>query len=126
MASSPLDEDGFHSIAWDDAPPRPLFSGSNDALPEEDDGEGFETISPVSPPPDSPSTLTANNDTPRAPRRDVFAGNSGVGTSTMRPEDWEGRWMSIEVFNPMKEHEGSKEMFVSYAVRTKVRSFPRR
>lgn len=28
--------------------------------------------------------------------------------------------MSIEVKDPMKEHEGSKDMFVSYAVRTKV------
>jgi sorting nexin-4 len=28
--------------------------------------------------------------------------------------------MSIEVRDPVKEHEGSKDMFVSYAVRTKV------
>jgi hypothetical protein len=28
--------------------------------------------------------------------------------------------MSIKVTDPMKEHEGSKDMFVSYAVQTKV------
>ena len=29
--------------------------------------------------------------------------------------------MSISVTDPIKEHEGSKDMFVSYAVRTRVR-----
>lgn len=61
MASSPLDEDGFHSIAWDDAPPRshasanananPLsgIGGLHDVSGDLDDTDGFEAISPTSP-----------------------------------------------------------------------------
>jgi sorting nexin-4 len=36
------------------------------------------------------------------------------------PSEWGGKWMAIDVRDPVKEHEGSKDMFVSYAVRTRV------
>jgi hypothetical protein len=45
-------------------------------------------------------------------------GASREGEHTM--PNWGGKWMAIEVREPTKEHEGSKEMYVSYAVRTRV------
>ncbi len=106
-----MEEDGFHSISWDDAPPRAGFADMSGV--GEDDDDGFDKISPSSP--------------------DEHFG--AASTSTVRPEEtvthrtafepgdyeWDGRWMSIEVKDPVKEHEGSKDMFVSYAVQTRVR-----
>ncbi|EIW66564.1 hypothetical protein TREMEDRAFT_34892 [Tremella mesenterica DSM 1558] len=106
------DEDGFQSIAWDDAPPKLPHLDVSSPI---DDDHGFETISPVPQSPGSPSTSTANNDTPRAPRRTLPAKLEEVD-----PAEWGGRWMSVEVYSPMKEHDGTKDMFVSYAVRTKT------
>lgn len=112
-----MDEDGFHSITWDDAPPRTGFAdmssvGMDD---DDDDDDGFDKISPTSP-----------------PAHDAYAAASG-STATVRPHagleheqidpanySWEGRWMAIDVKEPVKEHEGSKDMYVSYAVQTKV------
>jgi len=111
MASLP-DEDGFHSIAWDDAPSsRPGLTDVSSPLNEDDDN-GFETISP---PPETPPPVEsiASTSTARIPRM-------GSGDTDIDPKEWGGRWMNIEVKDPVKEHEGSKDMFVSYAVRTKV------
>ena len=108
MSSQPLDEDGFHSIAWDDAPPRPILTDVSSPL--DDDNEGFETISAASP--TSSSTPHASTSVPT--RRDPATGTE------VDPAEWEGRWMSIEVRDPVKEHEGSKDMYISYAVRTQV------
>ncbi|KAK8861583.1 sorting nexin-4 [Kwoniella newhampshirensis] len=106
MPGQPLDEDGFHSIAWDDAPAHPVTSPFS-----EDDQEGFETISPTSPPRGESvaSTSTAPATTPRKERQGSVEADHAA---------WGGRWMSVEVREPVKEHEGSKDMFVSYAVKT--------
>jgi hypothetical protein len=106
MSSQPMDEDGFHSIAWDDAPSKT----TSNASPEDDDDNGFETIS-NSPPTPPPVESVASASTSTAHRK---------GSMDVDPKEWAGRWMSIEVRDPVKEHEGSKDMYVSYAVRTKV------
>lgn len=124
MSGNAIDEDGFHSIAWDDAPTQPqhraaftdISAGSDDGL-----GDGFETI--VSPQSPGASTSTTNvhiGDEDGATIRDRPSRDQlGLGGGA-DPGDWSGRWMSIEVRDPVKEHEGSKDMFVSYAVKTKV------
>ncbi|ORY24374.1 hypothetical protein BCR39DRAFT_472405 [Naematelia encephala] len=119
--SSPLETDGFHSIeiGWDTQHEPPPRSGFTDvSSPLEEDGDGFETISAASPPPPESvaSTSTAHDD-PRArtPRKDL-----GQMGQNVDPNEWGGKWMSIEVRDPVKEHEGSKDMFVSYAVRTQT------
>jgi len=112
MSSQPIDEDGFHSIAWDDAPPRSTQPDISSPLDEGE--EEFETISPVSansPPADITGASAS------APRRQF---SSSVDND---PIEWDGRWMVIQVKDPVKEHEGSKDQFVSYAVRTHVRKF---
>jgi sorting nexin-4 len=113
MSSQPIDEDGFHSIAWDDAPPtRPALTDVSSPLYEDEDN-GFETIS-HSPPTPPPVESIASTSTATVPRM-----RSGDGPD-VDPKEWGGRWMSIEVKDPVKEQEGSKDMYVSYAVRTKV------
>jgi sorting nexin-4 len=115
MSSQPLDEDGFHSIAWDDAPPRSNAPAVTSPL--DDDSEGFETISPVSamtpPPADINAASGSSSSRPVQPR------TTTAGTD-IDPADWNGRWMGIQVKDPVKEHEGSKDQYVSYAVRTQV------
>lgn len=112
-----MEEDGFHSISWDDAPLRTTTSGFADMSGvggDDDDDDGFDKISPASP---------------------TEQGFGAASSSTVRPEsetgrrlafepgdyEWDGRWMTIDVKDPVKEHEGSKDMFVSYAVQTRVR-----
>lgn len=136
MSSQPLDEDGFHSIAWDDAPRNTSTAyqgmtgnssggtGGFDISSESDNG--FETISPV-------STGTGAG----GPSGSGFSRSGGASTDTVRQRgmagiaaerehaeldgtEWGNRWMVVVVSDPVKEHEGSKDMFVSYAVRTKV------
>ncbi|WWC60311.1 sorting nexin-4 [Kwoniella dejecticola CBS 10117] len=117
MSSNPIDEDGFHSIAWDDAPPRTAISPHSPF--DEDVGEGFETISSTSATHDevnaSASTSTA---TPSA--AGLGARREGQQSVEADAAEWNGRWMSIEVREPLKEHEGSKDMYVSYAVKTQT------
>lgn len=105
-----MEEDGFHSISWDDAPPRSGFADMSGVGEEEDDG--FDKISPQTPPDDHFGAASTSTVRPEETRRTAF-----------EPGDyeWDGRWMSIEVKDPVKEHEGSKDMFVSYAVQTRVR-----
>ena len=124
MTSNPIDEDGFHSIAWDDAPtrsqPRGILtdvSASEDG--DGDDGEGgFETISPGSPVASTSGSTARDTDTLH--ERQYRDRDTEDVADRQQNVDWGGRWMSIEVRDPVKEHEGSKDMFVSYAVRTKV------
>jgi sorting nexin-4 len=128
MSSQPLDEDGFHSIAWDDAPSVPAKgNGSTSHQPSSgfsvssESDNGFETISAASP--GSPSrsgfasTGTANQHARHKSEIEAMREHAEVDGS-----EWGGRWMVIEVKDPVKEHEGSKDMFVSYAVRTRVRA----
>lgn len=113
MSAQPLDEDGFHSIAWDDAPPR-----SNPATvtsPLDDDNEGFETISPVSPPPADVNAAASGSSSSRPSHA-----RTTTAATDLDPAEWNGRWMGIQVKDPVKEHEGSKDQYVSYAVRTQV------
>lgn len=112
MSSQPLDEDGFHSIAWDDAPPRSHFKDVSATSPLTEDGDGFENISSASPPPPESIASTSTAHDVRGTRREA--------AGEVDSKDWGGRWMSVEVKDPVKEHEGSKDMFVSYEVRTKV------
>jgi sorting nexin-4 len=122
MTSHPIDEDGFHSIAWDDAPARPQsrqiltdVSASEDG----DDGEGgFETISPGSPVASTSGSTARDTDTIH--ERQYRDRDTDDVADRQHNVDWGGRWMSVEVRDPVKEHEGSKDMFVSYAVRTRV------
>ncbi|WVQ93432.1 sorting nexin-4 [Kwoniella sp. CBS 9459] len=128
MSSQPLEEDGFHSIAWDDAPPRAVMSP---ASPFEEEGDGFENISQTSgmgihdddegAASASTSTVTATMGSPSTSR---FQKAGRQASSSVAPEvdpaEWNGKWMSIEVREPVKEHEGSKDMYVSYAVKTQT------
>jgi sorting nexin-4 len=121
MSSQPLDEDGFHSIAWDDAPAqstsRPILteiSGSGS-----DDGEGFETISPGSPVASASGSNARDHDQDTLNDRQ-YRDRGEHDVDKQQSVEYNGKWMSIEVRDPVKEHEGSKDMYVSYAVRTKV------
>lgn len=126
MSAPPLDEDGFHSIAWDDAParPSPLFGHSK--LPSEgSEPDGFEAVSP---PATGVESMASSSHTVHEDRATLPSMDKGKGKSVLRssqaaevdPSAWGGRWMRIEVRDPVKEHEGSKDMYVSYAVRTTV------
>ncbi|ODN76660.1 sorting nexin-4 [Cryptococcus amylolentus CBS 6039] len=120
----PLDEDGFHSIAWDDQPSQQsILSHSSSPF-----DEGFESI-----PSHNPHITSASSegwshasqddagdfegdgdDTITLPRKERAAeGGEGVDANK-----WNGRWMKVDVREPFKEHEGSKDMYVSYAVHT--------
>lgn len=124
MSSQPIDEDGFHSIAWDDAPPR---SNSRPILTEisgSDDGEGFETISPGSPVASTSGSAAHDHDHDTLNERQ-YRDRGEHDVDKQQSVDFNGKWMSIEVRDPVKEHEGSKDMYVSYAVRTKVCAFHR-
>lgn len=131
MTSQPIDEDGFHSIAWDDAP-RPQsrailtdVSASEDG--DGDDGEGgFETISPGSPVASTSGSTAKDHETDTIHERQYRDRDTDDVADRQQNVDWGGRWMSIEVRDPVKEHEGSKDMFVSYAVRTRVSELPKR
>ncbi|WWC68626.1 sorting nexin-4 [Kwoniella pini CBS 10737] len=124
MSSNPIDEDGFHSIAWDDAPPRTGFSPSSPF--GEEDGEGFETISSTSAAHDE-SIAAASTSTATPSTAGLGARRERQELAEADLEEWNGRWMSIEVREPIKEHEGSKDMYVSYAVKTQTNlpTFPR-
>lgn len=96
-------DDGFTSITWDQAPPT-----SRHAPPEVFTGNER---------PPLPESVPSSVD--RADRRPgAMEGASREGEHTM--PSWGGKWMAIEVREPAKEHEGTKEMYVSYAVRTRV------
>jgi sorting nexin-4 len=98
MPSSPLDEDGFHSIAWEDSPPKP-FSPS-----PVHDSDGFEDVT---------AEVADDMTNPMA---------NAIRSTEGQLSEWNGKWMHVQVRDPIKEHEGSKDMYVSYAVRTTVRS----
>ncbi|KAK4683671.1 sorting nexin-4, partial [Tremellales sp. Uapishka_1] len=116
MSSLPIDEDGFHSIAWDDAPPRSGFTDISAPSVDEEDEDGFDTISAISPSPvDAVAPTSAAIDERNRLREARREGDAEVGAA-----EWGGRWMGIEVRDPTKEHEGSKDMFVSYAVKTRT------
>ncbi|WVQ79108.1 sorting nexin-4 [Cryptococcus sp. DSM 104549] len=139
MPSDNIDQDGFHSIAWDDAPTHPVSIPSPAASPSMfDDADGFETISPRSPHNLGGGSIASASDqgvgysagTIRP--GDIGAGSvggGGVGERKGRErggdgevdgKEWGGRWMSVLVREPVKEHEGSKDMFISYAVKTET------
>lgn len=144
MSSHPIDEDGFHSIAWDDAPPAQSFSPSSPLTPKANSAQlgrsggggggggpsdtasenGFETISP---PPESATYGSGFNT--RQGGQGPSSPESRNHPGTVRGErehaevdagEWGGRWMVVQVRDPVKEHEGSKDMYVSYAVKTMV------
>jgi sorting nexin-4 len=120
MSSQPIDEDGFHSIAWDDAPPRTNSRPILTEISGSDDGEGFETISPGSPVASASGSAARDQDTLTERQ---YRDRGEHDTDKQQSVDFNGKWMSIEVRDPVKEHEGSKDMYVSYAVRTKVCPF---
>lgn len=104
-AEEPVD-DGFTSITWDQAP-----TSSHHAPP------GVFTNNERPPLPESvPSSVDRAEQRPMA-----MEGASREGEHTM--PSWGGKWMAVEVREPTKEHEGTKEMYVSYAVRTRVSAF---
>lgn len=112
-----MEEDGFQSISWDDAPPRAGFADMSSV--GEQDEDGFQNISASSSPPGAgPAAAMATSSTSTV---------RGEAESSKQPRTvnqnaaWDGRWMSIEVKEPVKEHEGSKDMYVSYAVHTRVK-----
>lgn len=133
MSSQPIDEDGFHSIAWDDAPsllPKGGQSGTASStsgfdISSESDN-GFENISPVSPGAGEGSASGsgfapgASTDTIQQHKRYRSDIEANREHAEVDGTEWGGRWMAISVKDPVKEHEGSKDMFVSYAVRTQV------
>lgn len=109
MSSQPIDEDGFHSIAWDDVPARPTLDITS---PLDEENDGFETISPVSATTPEPQAKASSSGPSHA--------RKGSINTEIDPAEWKGKWMNIEVRDPVKEHEGSKDQYVSYAVRTQV------
>lgn len=95
-------DDGFTSITWDQPPnshhaPAGIFTNNER--------------------PPLPESVPSSVDRAEA-RPGAMEGASREGEHTM--PSWGGKWMAIEVREPTKEHEGSKEMYVSYAVRTRV------
>lgn len=99
-------DDGFTSITWDQPPT------SHHAPP------GVFTNNERPPLPESvPSSVDRADQRPMA-----MEGASREGEHTM--PSWGGKWMAVEVREPTKEHEGTKEMYVSYAVRTRVSLSP--
>ncbi|OWZ32774.1 sorting nexin-4 [Cryptococcus neoformans] len=117
-----MDQDGFHSIAWDDAPSSnpPLSGPSPSQSPFE---EGFESISPSSAQLpiseqyegyDNPKAGGAGEVAVALDRRERLGGHEVDGSI------WNGKWMDVQVREPAKEHEGSKDMYVSYAVKTET------
>lgn len=155
MTSSPTDADGFHSIAWDDAPPSSRFTpshpetsnasantglgmggggGGRGGFGDNESENGFETISTPSEAGEGAKQFSSSSNTLTG---DGFGPEQGQGLGHQRhlsagtvkgermhgqvdPAEWGGKWMAIDVRDPVKEHEGSKDMFVSYAVRTRV------
>nr|ODO02438.1 sorting nexin-4 [Cryptococcus depauperatus CBS 7855] len=115
--TQPLDDEGFHSIAWDDAPAnsQPAAERSPAHSPF---SEGFESISPSSVQPQSSLEHDdygiGTEDTITLERKERHAGKGVDG------KEWNGRWMCIEVREPAKEHEGNKDTYISYAVRTET------
>ena len=133
MSNQPIDtmeEDGFHSIAWDDAPQsRYQTQAASSPL---DDADGFEAISPVSgvtsPPPED---VEDEADRPKlqhskSARAPIDAPRTQP--AELDPAEWKGKWMSIQVTDPVREHEGSKDQYVSYAAKTQTNlpAFPRK
>lgn len=116
-----MEEDGFHSISWDDAPPRTAtgfadMSAVGAADDDDDDDDGFDKISATSPLNDeAPETSTSRPPQPQA---------RGAAAELDIDDLWGGRWMTVQVSDPVKEHEGSKDMYVSYAVKTRVSTAP--
>lgn len=113
-----MEEDGFHSISWDDAPPARATTGFADmsavGAADDDDDDGFDKISATSPlHEDAPEPSTS-----RPPQPQTLA--RGAAPELDIDDLWGGRWMSVTVSDPVKEHEGSKDMYVSYAVKTQV------
>ncbi|KAJ9114436.1 intercellular trafficking and secretion [Naganishia adeliensis] len=95
-------DDGFTSITWDQPPnshhaPAGIFTNNER--------------------PPLPESVPSSVDRAEA-RPGAMEGASREGEHTM--PSWGGKWMAIEVREPTKEHEGSKEMHVSYAVRTRT------
>lgn len=115
-----MDEDGFHSISWDDAPPRTGFADMSGV--GDDDDDGFDKISPTSPPALESSLPSGSAST--ATVRAASGTSPTITNIAIDPDnyEWEGRQMTVEVKDPVKEHEGSKDMYVSYAVQTRVSS----
>lgn len=112
-----MEEDGFHSISWDDAPPR-TSTGFADmsavGAADDDDDDGFDKISATSPlHEEAPESSTSTSRPPQPLSR-------GAAPELDIDDLWGGKWMSVQVSDPVKEHEGSKDMYVSYAVKTKV------
>lgn len=108
-----MEDDGFHSISWDDAPPR-TSTGFADmsavGAGDDEDDDGFDKISASSP-------LHEDHPEPSSSRPPQAR---GAAPELDIDDLWGGKWMSVEVTDPVKEHEGSKDMYVSYAVKTKV------
>jgi sorting nexin-4 len=100
MSSStdPLDEE-FTSVTWDNRPSR-----SADEHPH--------------------STLHGVTSSDPQQVREAEAKPYALEDATREGEGtmpkWAGRWMTIEISEPSKELEGTKEVHVSYAVRTRV------
>jgi sorting nexin-4 len=99
--SSPTDplDDGFTSISWDNKPSQAEHPHST-----------LHTLTSADP----PSVVEAET----RPEALKHAQREGEGTVP----SWAGRYMAVDVGEPSKEMEGTKEVYISYAVRTRVSS----
>jgi hypothetical protein len=96
--SDPLDEE-FTSVTWDNKPSRDAGEHPHSTL------HGVTSA--------DPSAVLQAEAKPWA-----LEGAQREGEGTM--PRWAGRWMKVDVSEPSKEMEGTKEVHISYAVRTRV------
>ena len=96
--SDPLDEE-FTSVTWDNKPSH---------SPEVHPHSTLHGITSA-----DPNAVLQAEAKPYA-----LEGAQREGEGTM--PRWAGRWMTIDVSEPSKEMEGTKEVHISYAVRTRV------
>lgn len=112
------DDDQFTSVTWD--------SGHNDGLTS---SSMPGTSLPRTSHPVTPNTSSAGPSADAILGRDpIHLASSRKGTLSAAADDsrdprWEG-YLLVQVTEPRKEQEGTKEMFVSYGIRAEVSSLP--
>jgi sorting nexin-4 len=98
-------DDGFTSITWDSPPGNASSPPPNDPMTS----PGFQ----------QPGHSALPEHPHQAPPGHAM--DDPVREGQHSQPQWRGRWMQIEIRDPVKEHEGTKDSYVSYCVKTRVR-----
>jgi sorting nexin-4 len=96
-------DDGFTSITWD-SPPQNATSPIQDPITS----AGYQL----------PRQDAASDHPHHAPPGHAMDDPVREGDHSL--PHWRGRWMHVEIRDPVKEHEGTKDSYVSYCVKTRV------